>query len=360
MKRGSHFSEMHLLKRENRKFSLTEFAEDKVPEYAILSHTWGTTGEEIGFHDLVGGSFDIPAEGSSQIKGYHKIKFCADQAARDGLEYFWVDTCCINKSDAIGLQNAINSMFRYYQNAAKCYVYLSDVHSGENGQAAWQPEFLASRWFTRGWTLQELIAPKSVEFFSEEGTWLGDKELLERQIHEITRIPTKALRQTPLSHFAVNERMSWMKGRETKYAEDKAYALQGLFDVYLPVIYGEGESNAFVRLQREIEQRSIPRTRPSSTVPFRRDPDFLDRDILSIIQQKYLPTSRVALVGLGGVGYDMPNAKRATANFDLGSLNLPSSGRTEFKKNLKKPGFSGCMLALRPDSKKDIAKSRTG
>jgi Heterokaryon incompatibility protein (HET) len=350
---------MRLLKRENGIFSLTEFAENRVPEYAILSHTWGTTGEEIGFNDLVGGSFGVPAEGSGKIKGFHKLKFCADQAARDGLEYFWVDTCCIDKSDAVGLQYAINSMFRYYQNAAKCYVYLSDVHSGENRQAAWQPEFLASRWFTRGWTLQELIAPKSVQFFSKEGNRLGDKEMLERQIHEITRIPTKVLRQTPLSQFTVNERMSWMKDRETKYAEDKAYALQGLFGVYLPVIYGEGESNAFDRLRREIERHSLPRTRPSSTVPFRRDPDFLDRDILSTLRQKYRPTSRVALVGLGGVGYDMSNAKRTTSNFDLGSLNLPSSGRTEFKRNVKKPGFSGCMLALRPDSKKDIAKSRT-
>jgi hypothetical protein len=182
---------------------------------------------------------------------------------------------------------------------------LSDVHSSENHQASWQSAFLASRWFTRGWTLQELLAPKSVEFFSEQGNRLGDKTSLESQIHEITRIPTKALQGVSLSHFTVDERMSWIKDRKTKYAEDKAYSLQGLFSIYMPVIYGEGEKNAFDRLRREIQQSSVSRIQPSSTVPFRRDRDFVDRDILSEIRQKCsLPASRVALVGLGGVGYD--------------------------------------------------------
>ena len=349
---------MRLIKRENGRFSLTEFADDKVPEYAILSHTWGAHDEEIAFNDLMDGSFGVPAEGSNKSKGYSKLQFCADQTALDGPEYFWMDTCCIDKSNIIELQHAVNSMFRYYQNAAKCYVYLSDVHYSENRQATWHSEFLASRWFTRGWTLQELLAPKSVEFYSQEGNRLGDKASLERQIHEITKIPTKALRGVPLFQFTVDERMSWMKDRETKYAEDKAYALQGLFDVYMPVIYGEGEKHAFDRLRRDIQQSSLPLVRPSSTVPFRRDRDFLDRDILSTIRQKCcMPASRVALVGLGGVGYETSNARRAATDLVVGSLNLPLSGRTEFGRTQKNPGCFGCMLALRPGSKKDIAKS---
>jgi len=170
---------MRLLKRkDDGDFSLTEFVGDKIPPYTILSHTWRAGNEEVTFKDLL--------EGTGKSKaGYRKICFCGEQTAKDGLQYFWVDTCCIDKSSSAELTEAINSMFRWYQDAAKCYVYLSDVSvsgSVEDHQfsrSTWKLAFKRSRWFTRGWTLQELIAPELVEFFSVEGKRLGNKQSLE-------------------------------------------------------------------------------------------------------------------------------------------------------------------------------------
>lgn len=243
---------MRLLKLEvNGEFSLTDDIDD-APPYAILSHTWGADTEEVTFKDL--------DEGTGKEKaGYAKIRFCGKQADNDGLKYFWVDTCCINKPNHTELAEAITSMFRWYRNAAKCYVYLSDVSIGEHidnqSQWTWESAFRNCRWFTRGWTLQELLAPASVEFFSREGKLLGDKKSLERQIHEVTGIPVEALRGNPLSNFSVVERMSWAAKRDTKRKEDKAYSLLGIFNVYIPFMYGEGD-NAFSRLEEEIEKIS--------------------------------------------------------------------------------------------------------
>jgi len=202
-------------------------------------------------------------ESSGKAKaGYRKLQFCGEQAARDGLQYFWVDTCCIDKSNNAELSEAINSMFHWYRNAAKCYVYLSDVsglapNENENeksSQLLWEPAFRKSRWFTRGWTLQELIAPTSVEFFSEKGGRLGNKISLERYIHEMTGIPVKILRGGALSDFGIAERLSWAEKRETTRNEDKAYSLLGIFDVCMPLIYGEGRDRAFRRLREEIDK----------------------------------------------------------------------------------------------------------
>jgi len=194
--------------------------------------------------------------------GYDKIRFCGEQARHDGLQYFWIDTCCIDKSSSTELQEAINSMYRWYRDAAKCYVYLADVPrlaldaDVNSSQLPWESSFRKSRWFTRGWTLQELVAPASVEFFSKEGEQLGNKRSLERYIHEVTGIPVKTLRGSSLSDFSVPERMSWAEKRETTRKEDKAYSLLGIFDVYMPLIYGEGRENAFKRLRDEIDKSS--------------------------------------------------------------------------------------------------------
>jgi hypothetical protein len=151
-------------------------------------------------------------------------------------------------------------MFRWYRNAVKCYVYLSDVSgSAPNGdkisiRLPWESAFRKSRWFTRGWTLQELIAPTSIEFFSKEGERLGNETSLERYIHEITGIPVKVLRGGALSDFSITERLSWAAKRETTRKEDKAYSLLGIFDVYMPLIYGEGRDSAFRRLREEIDK----------------------------------------------------------------------------------------------------------
>ena len=173
-------------------FSLTDFlGDDRIPPYAILSHTW-VDGQEVTYQDLKAGT----GGGKS---GYDKLWFCAEQAKRDGLEYFWVDTCCIDKSNHAELSREINAMFRRYCDASRCYIYLFDVpcppSSGDYEQIGRMLEsaFRRSRWFTRGWTLQELLAPTSVEFFSskhkqnQEYRRLGDKSSLRQWIHEITR-----------------------------------------------------------------------------------------------------------------------------------------------------------------------------
>jgi hypothetical protein len=242
---------MRLLERKpNGDLVLREFTGSDVPAYAILSHTWGNG--EVSLQEVEAGTGKDKA-------GWKKIDFCAKQADADGFRYIWVDTCCIDKKDAVELSEAINSMFRWYQNAAKCYVYMSDVSIGQDdvqhSQPQWEAAFRGSRWFTRGWTLQELIAPSSVEFFCSNGRRLGDKEELVQQIHEITRIPVTVLRGT-LSGFDVNERMLWAQGRETKRPEDMAYSLLGIFGIHMPLIYGEGMLNAFNRLQWELDRRA--------------------------------------------------------------------------------------------------------
>ena len=255
---------MRLLERKSDgEFGLTEFFEDNIPPYAILSHTWGANGEEVTFKDL------MDQTGKSKA-GYNKIGFCGKQAANDGLNYFWVDTCCIDKSSSAELSEAINSMFRWYRNAVKCYVYLSDVSTlrhEENDdlpQSTWELDVQKSRWFTRGWTLQELIAPTTVEFFSLECIRLGDKRSMEQLIHKITSIPIRALRGNPLSDFSFEERLSWAIERKTTREEDKAYSLLGIVDIHLPLIYGEGKKKAFIRLQQEIDKFS----KGKSSIPF--------------------------------------------------------------------------------------------
>jgi hypothetical protein len=247
---------MYLLEpKSHGNFGLVKFVGDDIPPYAILSHTWGAEDEELTFRDIMDGTGKNKA-------GYCKIRFCGEQAAKDKLQYFWVDTCCIDQSNSAQVQEAINSMFRWYRNAARCYVYLSDVsidncHNSQSSPFLWEPAFRASRWFTRGWTLQELIAPAIVEFFSVEGKLLGDKKLLEQNIQEVTGIAVQALRGSPLISFTVSERMSWAMDRETTRKEDKAYSLLGIFNVYMPLIYGEGRENAFKRLLEHIDKSSI-------------------------------------------------------------------------------------------------------
>lgn len=246
---------MRLLKLQNDgHFRLTDdLLDNELPPYAILSHTWGQDCEEVTFEDLMKNSGPGKA-------GHDKIKFCAKQADKDGLRFFWVDTCCVKKSSDSELSQAINSMFRWYRRAARCYVYLSDVSTHKRKerdqilQNTWESAFRESRWFTRGWTLQELLAPVSVEFFSKEHERLGDKKSLRQEIHETTGIPISALDGRPLVDFSIEERMSWAAKRNTKREEDKTYSLMGIFGVHMPTIYGEGMDSARRRLWREIRE----------------------------------------------------------------------------------------------------------
>jgi hypothetical protein len=233
------------------KFSLVQVPTHNTLPYAILSHTW-TDGQEVTYQDLIRGV-------GKRRSGYEKIKFCGEQAAKDGFLYFWVDTCCIDKSNPHELATAINSMFRWYRNAKKCYVYLEDVSTPgyQNNnihtyQNMWEADFRKSKWFTRGWTLQELIAPEIVEFFSREGKQLGNKKSLEKPIHEITNIPIRALQGNPFSGFSIAERKEWAAQRQTTEEEDMVYCLIGLCEVSMPLLYGEGKENAMIRLQMAI------------------------------------------------------------------------------------------------------------
>ncbi|KAI4204538.1 MAG: hypothetical protein LQ350_001088 [Teloschistes chrysophthalmus] len=242
---------MRLLKRDDQgALNLTDDLLDQdIPEYVVLSHTWGASGQEVTLQDFQ----SLSGERQTGRAGYAKIRFCSDQAASDGHQYIWIDTCCIDKTNSVELTEAINSMFRWYREAARCYVYLSDVKVGESQNNDWRNDFMKSRWFTRGWTLQELLAPKSVEFFSSDGVRLGDKTSLEGEIHRITGIAVDALRGRSLSDFSVSERMAWATKRTTTRKEDEAYSLLGIFDVNMPLIYGERE-RALARLMEEIDR----------------------------------------------------------------------------------------------------------
>jgi hypothetical protein len=238
---------MRLLKLDtDGNFKLTRFAPKLIPQYAILSHTWETDNEDVTFQDL------MKRLGTGK-RGYKKIEFCCNKAKQDGLVYFWIDSCCIDQSSSAELSQAINSMFRWYRKATKCYVYLSDIPIAKYPK---ESPLSASRWFTRGWTLQELLAPTSVEFFSREGTRLGDKKSLELDIQKITRIPVQALRGEPLSQLGIDKRLSWIANRETTIEEDMVYSVLGLFNVHIPLIYGEGVTNALRRLGEEIKNSS--------------------------------------------------------------------------------------------------------
>ena len=243
--------------------------------YAILSHTWEE--DEILFADVQEGKEKLL---SSTKKGLAKLLASCSLAKRDGLKHIWIDTCCIDKSSSAELSEAINSMFVWYANSLVCYVYLADCDLS-NGDIKW-------RWFTRGWTLQELIAPYDVRFYNANWTFIGTRFTLADEISEKTGVDKLILRRHRdacprsaklhyravirytmctgcqtlnssrrlLDGFTVATRLSWVAGRETTRPEDIAYCVLGIFDVNMPLLYGEGSNKAFTRLQREIISRS--------------------------------------------------------------------------------------------------------
>jgi hypothetical protein len=214
----------------------------EVPPYAILTHTWGE--EEVTFEDIAG------QHAETKI-GYSKIRKCSELAVRECLDYVWIDTCCIDQRNSAELSEAINSMYQWYKSSAQCFAYLHDVQT-KPGDPKFESEFAGCRWFTRGWTLQELLAPEDIRFFNREWVFIGSKRSLFEPIWTITGINKDILFSRNVASASVATRMSWASKRKTKRQEDQAYCLLGIFGVNMPPIYGEGMNKAFIRLQEEI------------------------------------------------------------------------------------------------------------
>ncbi|KAL4077380.1 heterokaryon incompatibility protein-domain-containing protein [Scleroderma citrinum] len=231
-------------------------------KYAILSHCWGTIKEEVQFKEMYKLARMDQATRDQIMKrsGFHKILKSCEQASRDDLWWVWVDTCCIDKRSSSELSEAINSMYRWYENSEHCYAYLHDIDESalptDRDEAAFGEFNGWPKWFSRGWTLQELIAPTLLHFFNRTWECIGDKASLSSTLTKITRIPGGILEGGVVSKRPCVARvMSWAADRTTTRVEDRAYSLLGLLGVHMPMLYGEGK-NAFRRLQLEIIRQS--------------------------------------------------------------------------------------------------------
>jgi hypothetical protein len=286
---------MRLLNARTLKFE--EFFDNAIPEFALLSHTWGA--EEVSFQDALRltSATGSPVPNDLACKaGWDKIKRTCGLALRDNLEYAWIDTCCIDKTSSAELSEAINSMFHWYERSKVCYAYLADVPAtGTLDLSNPGDQFKASRWLTRGWTLQELLAPSNVVFFASDWTYIATRHELAAAISSITGIHRSLLQLQDVSSLScvsqpaepaskrlwdvinvagaspshvkrshildklrgssIAERMSWAAKRQTTRVEDTAYCLLGIFEIHMPLIYGEGP-RAFIRLQEEIMRKS--------------------------------------------------------------------------------------------------------
>ena len=249
---------MRLINVHTRKFK--DFFDAEIPAYAILSHKWGDLEDEVSYADYLNGS-------KSDSPGYQKIMHFGQVAAESGILWIWVDTCCIDKSSSAELSEAINSMFAWYKASQMCAVYLADVTDPSDVDG-----FNNSQWFTRCWTLQELIAPQHLIFYSSDWHIIGEKKTqnIAKLVSRTTRIPERILRQPEILHnVSVARRMSWAADRRASRKEDVAYSLLGIFDVNMPLLYGEGHK-AFTRLQlhiiEHVDDESLFAWRESSNV----------------------------------------------------------------------------------------------
>jgi len=235
--------------------SLERFYGDEIPAYVILSHTWGD--DEVSLQEFTKSS-ETKNDRIANKAGYRKIAETCDQALEDGYHYAWVDACCIDNTSSSELTESINSMFGWYRELQVCYAYLSDflldMADVSSQQAQFDANFRRCRWFTRGWCLQELLAPRHLRFFNHKWQEIGTKSSLSRLISDITGIPEDVLTVPPkkgIRDFPVATRISWIAKRQTTRIEDMSYSLLGILDINMPMVYGEGNS-AFLRLQEEI------------------------------------------------------------------------------------------------------------
>ncbi|KAK5652412.1 hypothetical protein OQA88_10454 [Cercophora sp. LCS_1] len=224
---------------------LEEYLDASAPPYAILSHTWED--EEVLYQEFI-----QPAGPHLQKKGYTKIVQTCRLAREASFTHCWVDTCCIDKLSSAELTESINSMFKWYQQSAVCLVYLSDLLPTDDPAK----KLASCRWFTRGWTLQELLAPRQLWFFDQSWTFRGSKDDFTAELLSITQIQRRYLfDQQPLRNAPVARKMAWAASRKTTRVEDAAYSLLGIFGINMPLIYGEGQA-AFRRLQEEIMKQT--------------------------------------------------------------------------------------------------------
>jgi hypothetical protein len=231
---------MRLLKcHSDGEFRLHDFHGSEIPPYAIVSHLRNE--DDITFED-VGKVTDITKP------GWQKLNFYNALITEHQLDYFWIDSCCVDRSSEAELTEMINSLFNWFQNARYCFAHLSDVEN-----FSWEDSFWISKWFSRSWTLPALIAPKEIEFYSQNGRLLGNRKSLERNIQKITGIPSLALLGSyRLYSFNATTIFSWASRRSEEIPEDEAYALLSLFGVSMPAMYGEGKPQAFRRLQKQL------------------------------------------------------------------------------------------------------------
>jgi len=247
-----------------------------LPKFAVLSHR--VLGEEILFSDI---SPEVPemiadlsvditlAEATTTLrlhragrKGWDKIQPCCEQALKDDIKYIWVGTCCVNNDSKTELSEAINTVFRWYEEAEVCYAYLVDVkRDKKHTDETWYTSFVGSSWFKSPWTLQELLAPKSVKFFDRDWQELGSRLSLSEEIAEATKIQLEVFTagKPNLEAWSIAQRMSWASRREALLVEDVAYSLLGIFGVNMSIVYGEGPK-AFQRLQEAIIKQSDDHT----------------------------------------------------------------------------------------------------
>lgn len=239
---------MRLINTHTKRFE--EFA-GEIPPYSILSHTWDTY--EIPFRD-----FYTPHVHEEYPRASQKINDTCDRALEDELDYVWIDSCCIDKSSSAELSEAINSMYSWYSKAQTCYVYLCDYDARAGNNSDFIPEdFEKCRWLTRGWTLQEMLAPQDVHFYDKTWSYFGTRKELASTLSSITRVPTEVLDGSKeVEEFCVAQRMAWAARRQTTREEDMAYCLFGLFQINAPLLYGEGGVRAFERLQEEIIKKT--------------------------------------------------------------------------------------------------------
>lgn len=258
---------MRLLNTRTGDFQWIENPEETA--YAILSHMWSPNGEQT-YAELLAIQAEVrsarescarsgspsPPENEVLLRACPKVRYACAYALSQGMERLWIDSSCIDKTNSAELSEAINSMYKWYSYAAVCYAFLEDVNTDDDPLAP-DSQFRSSRWFTRGWTLQELIAPRAMLFCSAEWEPIGGKDSLAELIEDITGIDATVLvHAQPLASISVARRMFWASKRVTTRKEDEAYSLMGIFGVNMATIYGEGRL-AFVRLQEEIS-KEIP------------------------------------------------------------------------------------------------------